>query len=443
MVFHRNKKNILLTSIIILTIGIFAFSILPKSTSADTSEIKELNDQIENKRSELEKLDAEIARQRALVQNASGRATNLQSKINQLEATRGALLTDISETETQIEKAELTLSKLDIEIRNNNYLIDKNSDALAESIRKINVLKSTSMVEKILGYADISDFWNDFEQTEKIQKRLSYEVDTLQDLHEDLRTKQLSKLEEKSELSQYKVELSSEREAVESTKEEQAQLLSRTKSEEAAYQKLLQETLRKKQAFEKELLEIESKLNLLIDPESYPEARRGILDWPVSNVIITQQFGGTAFARTNPGVYSRPFHPGTDFGVPTGTAVKSVYDGKVIGFGNTDAYPGCNAWGKWIMVEHVNGLSSLYAHLSSISVSNGQTVSKGQTIGLSGNTGVSTGPHLHLSLYASQGVQIGRYSQYKAGTGCSATAATGPFADLDAYLDPMNYLPSL
>jgi murein DD-endopeptidase MepM/ murein hydrolase activator NlpD len=436
MVLTNSIKKYFVFILILLSVP-FVFA------EGNSSQIKELNSQIDDKRDELEKLDAEIARQRALVQSASGRATNLQSKINELEYTRSALVTDISETETQIEKAELTLSKLDIEIGNSEFLISKNSGALAESIRKINTLKSTSLIEKLLGYESMADFWNDFEQTEKIQKRLSYEVDTLRDLNEELREKQLNKIEEKSELSQYKTELASEREAVESTKQEQSVLLTKTKSEEAAYQRLLQENLRKKREFEEELLEIESKLNLLIDPDSYPDARRGLIDWPLNSIYITQQFGGTAFAKNNPGVYGRPFHPGVDFGIQTGSAVKSVYDGKIVGFGNTDAYPGCNAWGKWILVEHTNGLSSLYAHLSSISVSNGQSVKRGQTIGLSGNTGISTGPHLHFSLYASQGVQVGKYNQYKGGSGCGATNATGVFADLDAYLDPMDYLPSL
>jgi murein DD-endopeptidase MepM/ murein hydrolase activator NlpD len=74
----------------------------------------------------------------------------------------------------------------------------------------------------------------------------------------------------------------------------------------------------------------------------------------------------------------------------------------------------------------------------------GQRVERSEVIALSGNTGISTGPHLHLSLYATQGVRIGAYGAYgRGGGGCSATNATGPFADLEAYLDPMTYLPNL
>jgi murein DD-endopeptidase MepM/ murein hydrolase activator NlpD len=133
-----------------------------------------------------------------------------------------------------------------------------------------------------------------------------------------------------------------------------------------------------------------------------------------------------------------------DFGVPVGTPVKSVLAGTIQATGNTDAFPGCHSWGKWVLVKHNNGLTSLYAHLSSILVNPGQTVTTGELIGLSGNTGFSTGPHLHLTLYASQGVQVVKFNEFNRGTtGCSATGATTPVAPFDAYIDPMTYLPAL
>jgi len=427
-------------------LGLAFFSLVfysfPTNTFAEDN-VEELQEQINEKREKLEELDAEIRRQKALLDNTSGRADTLENTVNQLEASRRKITTDISQTETSIEKAELTINKLTIEISQKEIDINRNSDALAESVRRMNNLEQVSLVEKFLGYESISDFWNDFEQTEKIQKQLHTEVEMLLDLHEDLTESEEQKRAEAASLSLYKVELSSEQEAVEYTKKEKEVILTQTKNEEARYQILLNQKLAEKDAFEDELLEIESKLQFLIDPESYPVARKGILEWPLDQIRITQNFGGSSFAKTNPHVYGRAFHPGTDFGVPIGTKVYSVSDGVIMGRDNTDLYPGCRAWGGWIMVKHDNGLSSLYAHLSSFTATVGQRVTAGQQIALSGNSGISTGPHLHLSLYASQGVKVGPYGSYKAGTGCAATNATGPFADLDAYLDPLEYLPSL
>jgi murein DD-endopeptidase MepM/ murein hydrolase activator NlpD len=307
----------------------------------------------------------------------------------------------------------------------------------------MNEMENVTIIEKFLGYGKISDYWNDLEQTISIQKEFHTELDELLDLHSQLTEREAAKNAEKDELASQKVLLAAKTEAIEETKEEKETLLVKTKNEESTYQKLLNQKIKEREAFEAELLEIESKLNYLIDPGSYPEPSRGIIDWPLESIYITQYFGGTQFAKTNPGVYGRPFHPGVDFGASIGTKIMSVSRGVVKGTGNTDAYPGCNAWGKWVVVEHPNGLTSLYAHLSSILVSPGDQVTTGQTIALSGNTGYSTGPHLHFTLYASQGVKIGRYSEFKGGTGCSATAATSPFADLDAYLDPMDYFPKL
>jgi murein DD-endopeptidase MepM/ murein hydrolase activator NlpD len=442
------SKNIIKFNIIIAKFGLFlAFSalfMLPTLSYADQAEIDRLNAEIDSKLDKIQEIDREIARQRAALNDASGRADNLEDTINQLEATRSKLESDIDRTETQITKAELTLQKLDLEINEKQGLIEKNSEALAESIRRSNDMENVTIVERFLGYQSMSDFWHDFELTQKLQKKLQTEVSELLELHEELKNKEFEKISEKNELAQQKKLLAGETEAIQSTAAQKETLLQQTKREEAQYQVLLNQKLAEKRAFEEELLEIESKLNFLIDTDSYPEARRGILGWPIDPpIIITQQFGGSQFAKQNPGIYGRPFHPGTDFGVPIGTPIKSVYGGVVKGFGNTDNYPGCRAWGGWVLVEHDNGLSSLYAHLSSILVSQGQRVERGDTIALSGNTGISTGPHLHLTIYASQGVKIGRYGDYKSGSGCAASGASGPFADLEAYLDPMSYLPSL
>ena len=83
----------------------------------------------------------------------------------------------------------------------------------------------------------------------------------------------------------------------------------------------------------------------------------------------------------------------------------------------------------------------MFAHLSVIDVVAGQKVGTGDIVAYSGNTGYSTGPHLHYTLYASAGVEVKKFNEFKAVTGCGS--ATSPFAAIEAYLDPMDYLPPL
>ena len=123
-----------------------------------------------------------------------------------------------------------------------------------------------------------------------------------------------------------------------------------------------------------------------------------------------------------------------------GTPIKSAQGGIVRDFGNTDAYRGCYSYGKWILVEHFNGLSTLYAHLSLIKVRKEQEVKAGDLIGYSGNTGYSTGPHLHFTVYATKGVKIVRLGDIKTITNCAD--AHIPVAPFNAYLNPLSYLPN-
>ncbi|MEU4169046.1 M23 family metallopeptidase [Streptomyces sp. NPDC026665] len=90
-------------------------------------------------------------------------------------------------------------------------------------------------------------------------------------------------------------------------------------------------------------------------------------------------------------------HSGQDFAVPTGTNVMAAHGGTVVKAGPNGAGDG-PAYGNAIVIKHANGTYSQYAHLSRIDVHVGQVVSTGQHIALSGNTGNSSGPHLHFEI---------------------------------------------
>ncbi|MER5740692.1 LysM peptidoglycan-binding domain-containing M23 family metallopeptidase [Streptomyces sp. NPDC002262] len=99
--------------------------------------------------------------------------------------------------------------------------------------------------------------------------------------------------------------------------------------------------------------------------------------------------------RTAGAMWSSGYHTGTDFIASSGTTVRAVGAGTVVSAGWSGAY------GNEVVIKHADGNYSQYAHLSSLAVSAGQSVSGGQQIGLSGSTGNSTGPHLHFEIRTS------------------------------------------
>ncbi|MER5489170.1 M23 family metallopeptidase [Streptomyces sp. NPDC002812] len=112
-----------------------------------------------------------------------------------------------------------------------------------------------------------------------------------------------------------------------------------------------------------------------------PATKLGAL--PVAGAVVTTPY-------RQPGPWAAGFHTGIDFAVPTGTSVVAAAAGTVVTAGWQGAY------GNAVTIQHADGRYTLYAHLSRITVKEGDQVAAGQEIGLSGSTGNSTGPHLHF-----------------------------------------------
>ncbi|MET8742951.1 M23 family metallopeptidase [Streptomyces sp. NPDC004728] len=111
---------------------------------------------------------------------------------------------------------------------------------------------------------------------------------------------------------------------------------------------------------------------------------------PVSRYELSASFGndGSRWAHK---------HSGQDFAVPIGTKVEAAHSGTVVKAGPNGGGDG-PAYGNAVVIKHANGTYSQYAHLSQIQVRIGEAVKTGETIALSGNTGNSSGPHLHFEI---------------------------------------------
>ncbi len=145
---------------------------------------------------------------------------------------------------------------------------------------------------------------------------------------------------------------------------------------------------------------------------------------------VTQGFGPTIFSAEPPyGGYAH-FHTGIDFGLPPGTAVDAAAAGRVVAAGWDSS-----GFGLRVVIDHGNGIRTLYGHLESIGVAPGDAVQAGQEIGLSGSTGNSTGPHLHFGVERNgRWVDPTPYLQPQGGN--ASAAATGASSPASSVVTP-------
>lgn len=182
-------------------------------------------------------------------------------------------------------------------------------------------------------------------------------------------------------------------------------------SENKSYSQELEDKTQNLELLGNKLQEIESQMNMSLDPELSPVQRAKIASitaanrlytlkvipngYPLDKIVVTSPFG----YRIHPILKVRQFHRGIDLKSDVGTPVYATADGVVSSVIST---PSGN-FGRVITIAHNYGFETVYAHLSKINVKIGDIVSKGDIVALSGNSGRSSGPHLHYEVrYATQ-----------------------------------------
>jgi murein DD-endopeptidase MepM/ murein hydrolase activator NlpD len=284
----------------------------------------------------------------------------------------------------------------------------------------------------------VGQAWRDIDTDLILQQAIRGHIGVLSSDKASLDSVKSSTEQKKSELMGQQTTLVTQKGSLDATTQAQAELLKQTKAREVTYQNIITQKKAAKASFEAALNDLQTKLQYIVDPSKITPVGKGVLQYPLDNIVITQYFGNTAFAAA--GAYNGKGHNGVDFGAPIGTPIKAAGAGTVLGTGNTDAVRGCYSFGKWILIKHSNGLDTIYGHLSKISVSEGESVAGGEVIGYSGETGYATGPHLHFGVYVSDATQIMQLGNAtKSKTACSG--AVMPVAPLSGYLNPMSYLP--
>jgi peptidoglycan DL-endopeptidase CwlO len=392
---------------------------------------------IDEHSTQIDQLNKEIAQYQTQLDATAVKKQTLQSTLDSLNISIKKVTASVNLTKAQISATQLQIAQLQGGIADKQSSIDTNRAGLAESLRRLHEAENVTLASQVLAAGSVSSVWEDVDNFQTLQGAVQGHIVNLAEEKQQLTDVKTQRESKEKQLINQRSELANQQGSLTATKKAQSDLLSQTKSLESNYQKIIADKKAQQRSFEDALNDLQSQLDVAVSQAEITPAGKGILRWPTDKVRITQYFGNTAFAKS--GAYNGKGHNGIDLAAPVGTPIKSSLGGTVIGTGNTDAIRGCYSFGKWIMVKHNNGLSTMYSHLSQIIAYNGQTVGTGDLLGYSGETGYATGPHLHYGVYVSSATQIIKLgSATKSTTPCAN--AVMPVAPLEGYLNPLNYL---
>lgn len=428
------RKSIILIFIMLLTAG-FSVSAQVKTTKT------EIENEIAEKNRQIQELENQITHFQNQVQEVSGQAKNLNQEVSRLRGSERLLETSLSSTHKKIDKTSFTIEKNIDEIQDLSQGIHQNKQAIAATLRSLDRNDERSFVELLFRKNSLSEFLIDYHDLTTIQNKLRGVVIDMHDKTSDLTSSQKDLEQKKHELEQLSGQLADKEKLIALERAEKDSLLKQTKNKESEYKKMIADLEKRRAQIDNEIRGYESKLKFVLSTKNIPQTGSETFGWPIDEVFITQRFGKTVDSRR---LYTSGSHSGVDFRAAVGTPIYAVGSGVVEGTGDTDKTCSKASFGKWIFIRHNNGLSTAYGHLSLIKVSSGQTIQKGDLIGYSGNTGHSTAPHLHLTVFATSGAngEEGARITERPSSACSGKTYTMPLAPINAYLDPMNYLPA-
>jgi murein DD-endopeptidase MepM/ murein hydrolase activator NlpD len=343
-------------------------------TEVFADEVSDRKAELDEVQQKLQQADVQRQKAKAVADDASTRMaevvaqlTKLQTDISGLQKKSDALQKDI-DANTKI----LNEKKVKMEGRMKIY---------RKRLREIYIHGQINYLDVLLGAKDFNDFASRMFLLQKIIAGDLELVQTVKREADEIQKRQDQLDKQMAEIKKDRASLEEKKKDAEKAREERAQLLYKANEEkqkkDADYDRL--------NAISEN---IKNMLQSLERQSSMPsQGGTGRFIWPVTGPI-------TSYAgwRTHPVFGTTRYHSGIDIAVDSGTAVHACDSGTVVYSGWMGGY------GYAVMINHGNGLVSIYGHNSRLLVSEGQGVSKGDVIARSGSTGWSTGPHVHFEV---------------------------------------------
>lgn len=394
----KSAKRILCAFLAVLTLLTLAAagSVRPAYAAKTAAELEEeqrkaaqiaaLEQKKKEQQEKLKDLEKQIAEARAKKEDVMV-TKNLLDQRNQL------LLEQIDDTQNQIDDAAAQIARYEL-------LEQEQYELFCQQVRSEEERGSLSYLSVLFKATSMADLLNRMEFVNEVAEYNKTLIAAMKETRENIKA-------EKTEMEAKEAQLGEQQDELQGKLDETTKLM----NEYAADQKALEQM---HAAEEKAADEIDAQIARLIADSDVVPGSEGFI-WPVStSKMISSPIG----SRVAPGGFGSTNHKGVDIcNVGYTSSVYATKSGRVL-LTNSSGWGG--GYGNYVVIDHGGGLTTLYAHMSVVKVSPGDTVSQGTVIGVTGNTGASTGPHLHYEVR-------------------TTTIVNGK--SVTVYQNPLNYLP--
>lgn len=385
-----------LKKILCIIICISVIFLFPaESVSAVTNEsIQEKEEEIAAAKKEVANLKSNLTDVEALKKQLEQSKSDLTTYVTQLDSELSDIQDKIDEYSDLITQKELEIEITTEELNDAITRQEEQYEAMKKRIKFMYEEGDTLYMELLFSADSFSDTMN---KADYIEALSAYDREQL---NEYIRTKELIALckeeleAEKEVLDEAKIAVEAEEAAVSSLiAEKETQIMNVSadiSTKEAAikeYEDMIAAENAEIAALEKAVAE--EKARLAAENANARVYDGGMFSWPCPSYRrISDEYGN----RIHPTLGVEKFHNGIDLAAPYGASILAAYDGDVV------AADYSSSMGNYIMINHGDGLYTIYMHASALYVSKGQSVYKGQSIAAVGSTGRSTGNHLHFSV---------------------------------------------
>ena len=351
---------------------------LPSSGQRLSEKIERARDQVERKRGTERVLASDIAAWTRRINSLEGRIGTLQERRNAIQADLDAKKAELIRLQTRLRDERARLTRL-------RKRLDETRAQLAARLVEIYKADKPDVLSVVLnsdGFADLLERGEFIQRIAEADRKIvtivrdakaeSVATEAKLDALERRQQRVTALvLQRRNEVAEIRMQLVGTRVGLENTRADKQGALNQVREQRHAIEEDLE-------AMEEQQAEIQARLAGVPNPGPIKQGSGGLI-WPV-NGAFTSPFG-MRWGR---------LHAGIDIAAPTGTPIRAAQAGRVAIAGWTGGY------GQYTCIQHAGSLSTCYGHQSSIGVSVGQSVGQGSVIGAVGNTGNSTGPHLHF-----------------------------------------------